>query len=104
MAHLDMQLKIGLLEELKSLQQRLNLTTVYIAHDCAEAEALTPRVVMMGADRIITLGGKSMETVHMTNIRKILTRFCFWLLALPSVAVAQGATAPLTICAGSILP
>jgi len=35
MAHLDMQLKIGLLEELKSLQQRLKLTTVYITHDRA---------------------------------------------------------------------
>jgi ABC-type sugar transport system ATPase subunit len=48
MAHLDMQLKIGLLEELKSLQQRLNLTTVYITYDCAAAEALTPRIVMVG--------------------------------------------------------
>jgi outer membrane protein len=36
-----------------------------------------------------------METVHMTNIRKILSRLCFWLLALPSVAVAQEAIAPL---------
>ena len=34
-AHLDMQLKIGLLEESKSLQQRLNLPTVYITHDRA---------------------------------------------------------------------
>jgi len=32
MAHLDMQLKIGLLEE---LQQRLSLTTIYITHDRA---------------------------------------------------------------------
>ncbi len=54
MAHLDAQLKTGLLEELKSLQQRLNLTTVYITHDRAEAEALTPRIVMMEAGRIIS--------------------------------------------------
>jgi ABC-type Fe3+/spermidine/putrescine transport system ATPase subunit len=53
MAHLDAQLKIGLLEELKSLQQSLNLTTVYITHDRAEAEALAPRIVMMEAGRII---------------------------------------------------
>ena len=33
----------------------------------------------------------------MTTIRKILTRMSFWLLALPSVAVAQEATAPLRI-------
>jgi len=33
----------------------------------------------------------------MTNIRKILSRLCFLLLALPSVAVAQEATAPLRL-------
>jgi ABC-type Fe3+/spermidine/putrescine transport system ATPase subunit len=55
MAHLDLQLKIGLLEELKLLQQRLNLTTVYITHDPAEAEVLTPRIVMLEAGRIINL-------------------------------------------------
>src|SRR5882724_11552771 len=52
---------------------------------------------MMEAGRIITLEGNSKERVHMTNIRKILTRLSFWLLALPSVAVAQEATVPLRI-------
>jgi outer membrane protein TolC len=33
----------------------------------------------------------------MTNIRKILSRLSFFLLALPSVAVAQEATAPLRL-------
>lgn len=54
MAHLDLQLKIGLLAELKLLQQRLNLTTIYITHDRAEAEALTPHIVMMDAGSIVT--------------------------------------------------
>jgi ABC-type Fe3+/spermidine/putrescine transport system ATPase subunit len=55
MAHLDAQLKNGLLEELKSLQQRLKVTTIYITHDRAEAEALTPRMATMEAGRIINL-------------------------------------------------
>jgi ABC-type Fe3+/spermidine/putrescine transport system ATPase subunit len=55
MAHLDSHLKSELMEELKSLQQRLNVTSVYITHDRAEAEALTPRVVMMEAGRILDL-------------------------------------------------
>lgn len=55
MAHLDAQLKAELLEELKSLQQKLSLTTIYITHDRAEAEALTPRIVMMEAGRIVTV-------------------------------------------------
>jgi len=52
MAHLDAHLKSELLEELKSLQRKLNLTTVYITHDRAEAEALTSRAVVMEAGRI----------------------------------------------------
>lgn len=52
MAHLDAHLKSELLGELKSLQQKLNLTTVYITHDRAEAEALTSRAVVMEAGRI----------------------------------------------------
>jgi ABC-type Fe3+/spermidine/putrescine transport system ATPase subunit len=53
MAHLDAHLKAELLEELKSLQHRLSLTTIYITHDRAEAEALAPRIVMMEAGRIL---------------------------------------------------
>jgi ABC-type Fe3+/spermidine/putrescine transport system ATPase subunit len=53
MAHLDAHLKAELLEELKSLQQKLGLTTIYITHDRAEAEALTPRIVTMVAGHII---------------------------------------------------
>jgi ABC-type Fe3+/spermidine/putrescine transport system ATPase subunit len=54
MAHLDAHLKAELLEELKSLQHRLSLTTVYITHDPAEAEALTPRSVTMEAGCLIS--------------------------------------------------
>ena len=53
MAHLDLQLKTGLLEELKSLQQRLSLTTIYITHDRVEAEALTRHIVTMEAGCIL---------------------------------------------------
>lgn len=55
MAHLDLSLKNGLLGELKSLQQRLNLTTIYITHDRAEAEALTPHIMMMDVGHITSL-------------------------------------------------
>ncbi|MBL8172488.1 MAG: ABC transporter ATP-binding protein [Blastocatellales bacterium] len=52
MAHLDAHLKAELLGELQALQQRLQLTTVYITHDRAEAERLTPRIMLMEAGRI----------------------------------------------------
>lgn len=55
MAHLDAHLKAELLAELKSLQDRLMLTTIYITHDRAEAEALAQRIVTMESGRIVTL-------------------------------------------------
>jgi iron(III) transport system ATP-binding protein len=53
MSNLDAPLRGQLLEELKSLQDRLKITTVYITHDRAEAEALAARIVQMEAGRII---------------------------------------------------
>ncbi len=52
MSNLDAPLRERLLEELKSLQDRLKITTVYITHDRAEAKALTARIVQMEAGRI----------------------------------------------------
>ncbi len=53
MSNLDAPLRGQLLEELKSLQDRLKITTVYITHDRAEAEPLAARVVQMEAGRIV---------------------------------------------------
>jgi ABC-type sugar transport system ATPase subunit len=39
------------LEELRSLQNRLSTTTVYVTHDRAEAETLIGRIVEMEAGR-----------------------------------------------------
>lgn len=55
MAHLDACLKSELLEELRLLQQRLDLTTVYITHDRGEAEDLAPHILMMEAGHIKNL-------------------------------------------------
>ncbi|MGH9935535.1 MAG: ABC transporter ATP-binding protein, partial [Blastocatellia bacterium] len=52
MSNLDVGLRGQLLEELRSLQSRLSITTVYVTHARAEAEALTARIVQMEAGRI----------------------------------------------------
>ncbi len=52
MSNLDAPLRGQLLEELKSLQGRMKLTTVYITHDRAEAKVLTARIVQVEDGRI----------------------------------------------------
>jgi ABC-type Fe3+/spermidine/putrescine transport system ATPase subunit len=57
MSNLDASLRGELLEELRSLQSRLKITTVYVTHDRAEAEALKACIVEMEAGRINNMGG-----------------------------------------------
>jgi len=52
MSSLDADLKAELSAELKSLQQMLGVTTVYITHDRAEASAVAQRIAAMSDGRI----------------------------------------------------
>ncbi len=47
LSNLDAQLRVRLREELKSLQQRLGVTTVYVTHDQAEAMTLGDKIAIL---------------------------------------------------------
>jgi putative spermidine/putrescine transport system ATP-binding protein len=49
---LDAHLRKSLREELKSLQRRLDLTTIFVTHDQEEAMELADRIVVMQAGRL----------------------------------------------------
>jgi ABC-type Fe3+/spermidine/putrescine transport system ATPase subunit len=53
MSNMDIPLRGQLLAELRSLQRRLSITTIYVTHNRAEAETLTARIVQIEAGRII---------------------------------------------------
>jgi putative spermidine/putrescine transport system ATP-binding protein len=53
---LDAHLRANLREELKSLQRRLKLTTIFVTHDQDEAMELADRIVVMDAGRIEQIG------------------------------------------------
>ena len=56
MSNLDVNLKAELRDELAALQRLLNITTVYITHDQAEAVALAHRIAIMHGGRIEQVG------------------------------------------------
>jgi ABC-type Fe3+/spermidine/putrescine transport system ATPase subunit len=56
MSNLDVNLKAELRDELTALQRLLNITTVYITHDQAEAVALAHRIAIMRGGRIEQVG------------------------------------------------
>jgi iron(III) transport system ATP-binding protein len=46
-SNLDAALRISLRQEIKSLQKRLGITTIYVTHDEDEATALADRIIKM---------------------------------------------------------
>ena len=56
LSNLDAKLRERMRFELKRLQQELDLTTVYVTHDQAEALALSHEIAVMNEGRIVQIG------------------------------------------------
>jgi len=52
LSNLDARLRRQMREEIRELQQRLDLTVVYVTHDQQEAMAVSDRIIVMNAGRI----------------------------------------------------
>ncbi|WP_044537006.1 ABC transporter ATP-binding protein [Bradyrhizobium sp. LTSP885] len=56
LSNLDLKLREHLRIELKELQRRTGLTSIYVTHDQAEAVELADRIVVMDAGRVVQVG------------------------------------------------
>ena len=56
LSNLDAKLRERLRLELRALQQRLRITTVYVTHDQAEALVLSDRIAVMDRGRVVEVG------------------------------------------------
>jgi iron(III) transport system ATP-binding protein len=56
LSNLDTRLRRHMREEIRALQQRLNLTVVYVTHDQAEAMAVSDQVVVMHQAQVLQVG------------------------------------------------
>jgi ABC-type Fe3+/spermidine/putrescine transport system ATPase subunit len=56
LSNLDARLRVDMRGEIRQLQQRLGITTVYVTHDQEEALAVSQRIAVMEAGRIEQLG------------------------------------------------
>ena len=57
LSNLDARLRVDMRAEIRELQQRLGITTIYVTHDQEEALAVSQRIAVMRAGRIEQLGG-----------------------------------------------
>lgn len=53
---LDAKIRVSLREEIRAIQKRLGITTIYVTHDQEEAMSLSDRVVVMSEGRMEQVG------------------------------------------------
>ena len=56
LSNLDAKLRVQMRSEIRNIQRRLNITSVYVTHDQIEAMALSDRVVVMNHGQIEQIG------------------------------------------------
>ncbi len=56
LSNLDAQLRVGMRTEIKNLQNRLGITTVYVTHDQVEAMGLGDRIAVLNQGKIEQIG------------------------------------------------
>ena len=53
---LDAKIRISLRDEIRAIQRRLGITTIYVTHDQEEALSMSDRIVVMNAGRVEQVG------------------------------------------------
>jgi iron(III) transport system ATP-binding protein len=67
LSNLDAKLREYVRVEIRNLQRRLGITSIYVTHDQAEALVISDRVVVMNQGRIAQIGDPNMVYTHPKN-------------------------------------
>jgi iron(III) transport system ATP-binding protein len=73
LSNLDAKLRVQMRSEIRNIQRRLNITSVYVTHDQVEAMALSDRVVVMNEGRIEQLGPP--EAIYRRPVSRFVADF-----------------------------
>ncbi len=68
LSNLDAKLRVEVREEIRSLQQRLGLTTIFVTHDQEEALAIADRMAIMHDGKVQQVGGPQELYEHPANL------------------------------------
>jgi len=68
LSNLDARLRVQMRDEIRELQQRLAITTVYVTHDQEEAMAVSDRIVVMSQGRVVQ-DGSAEDLYHRPRTR-----------------------------------
>lgn len=102
LSNLDAKLRVQMRMEIRELQQRLGVTTLYVTHDQHEALAISDQVAVMNQGKIVQLG--SPQEVYEQPATRFVADFVGWTNFLPGKVTGNGVVEMLgkTIAAGSV--
>ena len=87
LSNLDARLRLQMRHEIRSLQHRLGITTLYVTHDQEEAMAVSDRIVVMNKGRVAQIG--SAEDLYLRPQSGFVARFIGRINALPAQVLAR---------------
>ena len=73
LSNLDARLRVQMRDEIRALQKRLSITTVYVTHDQEEAMAVSDRIAVMSQGSIVQVG--SAEDLYYRPASEFVARF-----------------------------
>jgi iron(III) transport system ATP-binding protein len=73
LSNLDAKLRVQMRQEIRDLQRRLEITTVYVTHDQEEAMAVSDRIAVMSQGSIVQLG--TAEDLYYRPASEFVARF-----------------------------
>jgi len=88
LANLDAKLRVQMREELRALQRRLGITTIYVTHDQEEATAVSDRIAVFDRGRLIQVGAP--ETIYAAPATLYVADFIGRANFLPATLAAPG--------------
>jgi ABC-type Fe3+/spermidine/putrescine transport system ATPase subunit len=88
LSNLDARLRVQMRHEIRSLQRRLGITTIYVTHDQEEAMAVSDRIVVMNQGRVVQVG--SAEDLYLRPASAFVARFIGRISELPARVLALG--------------
>ena len=88
LSNLDARLRVDLREDIRDIQQRLGITTVYVTHDQEEALAVSDRICVMNAGRVEQVD--TPYAVYTRPTRRFVSAFVGTMNFLPAILDADG--------------
>jgi putative spermidine/putrescine transport system ATP-binding protein len=82
---LDLKLRESMQQELRAIQQKLRITTLYVTHDQTEAMVMSDRIVVMNHGRVEQLG--SAEDIYLRPASRFVAQFVGRINFLPVTVV-----------------